>query len=154
MFADTFSLTSIREGRAKARPSIRTLGYTHTTAMAHPKENKLREHRIAMEAVVDAYNETERAMGWYYYLEGKIKPPFNAKCTARRAISPLKVGQVITVLGMAAEEECESEMFVIIEYNDEELAVPLAQLESSSQDRGTQEVIADWHYWLARGYEF
>lgn len=63
-----------------------------------------------MEAVVDAYNETERAMGWYYYLEGKIEPPFNAKCTARRVISPLKVCQVVSVLGMAPEEECESEI--------------------------------------------
>ena len=107
-----------------------------------------------MEAVVDAYNETERAMGWYYYLEGKIKPPFNAKCIARRAVSPLKVDQVVTVLGMAPEEECESEMFVLIEYNDEEIAVPLAQLDSFSQDNGTQEAIADWHYWLARGYNF
>lgn len=33
------------------------------------KQDKAREHRIAMEAVVDAYHETERAMGWYYYLE-------------------------------------------------------------------------------------
>ena len=122
--------------------------------MASPKESKSREHRIAMEAVVDAYNETERAMGWYYYLEGKIKPPFNAKCTVRRAISPLKIGQVVSVFGMAPEEECESEMFVMIELNEEKLAVPLAQLDASSQDTETQEAIADWHYWLARGYEF
>jgi hypothetical protein len=122
--------------------------------MASPKENKAREHRIAMEAVIDAYNESERAMGWYCYLDAKIQSPFAAKCTVRRAISPLKVGQVVSVLGMAPEEECEAEMFVLIEYNDEELAVPLAQLAPSSKDPQTQEAIADWHYWLARGYEF
>ena len=55
---------------------------------------------------------------------------------------------------MAPEEECESEMFVMIELNEEKLAVPLAQLDASSQDTETQEAIADWHYWLARGYEF
>ena len=32
----------------------------------HVKEDEAREHRIAMEAVVDAYDEIERAMGWYY----------------------------------------------------------------------------------------
>jgi len=37
--------------------------------MARVKENKTRERRIEMEVVVDAYNESERAMGWYYYLE-------------------------------------------------------------------------------------
>jgi hypothetical protein len=32
------------------------------------KEDKDREERIVMEIVVDAYDETERALGWYYYL--------------------------------------------------------------------------------------
>ena len=31
-----------------------------------------REERIYMEAVVDAHDSEERAMGWYYYLEDKI----------------------------------------------------------------------------------
>jgi len=30
--------------------------------MPKPKANRVREHRIADEIVVDAYNETERAM--------------------------------------------------------------------------------------------
>src|SRR5215212_10023363 len=37
--------------------------------------DEAREHRIDMEIVVDAYDEQERAMGWYYYLEGKIHLP-------------------------------------------------------------------------------
>ncbi len=122
--------------------------------MARIKEDKTREYRIEMEVVVDAYNDSERAMGWYCYLEDKIKPPFNAKCTQKRAISPLKIGQVVLVLGMAPDDECEAEMFVMIEYNEDELAVPLAQLDASSPDQQTQEAIADWHYWLGRGYEF
>lgn len=122
--------------------------------MARIKEDKTREYRIEMEVVVDAYNDSERAMGWYCYLEDKIKPPFSAKCTQRRAISPLKIGQVVLVLGMAPDDECEAEMFVMIEYNEDELAVPLAQLDAASPDQQTQEAIADWHYWLGRGYEF
>ena len=35
-----------------------------------------RESRIEMEAVVDAYDEVERAMGWYYYLEDRLNFPF------------------------------------------------------------------------------
>ena len=37
--------------------------------MPRVRENKARERRIEMEAVVDAYNSEERAMGWFYYLE-------------------------------------------------------------------------------------
>ncbi|HEX9900577.1 MAG TPA: calcium-binding protein, partial [Candidatus Methylomirabilis sp.] len=65
------------------------------------KENKARERRIAMEAVVDAYDEAERAMGWYYYLEGRLKVPFRARCNAKRPVSPLRVGEEVKVLGMA-----------------------------------------------------
>ncbi len=36
-------------------------------------KNASREHRIDMEIIVDAYNEDERAMGWYYYLEDTLR---------------------------------------------------------------------------------
>jgi len=122
--------------------------------MVRLKQDKIREHRIAMEAVVDAYNEGERAMGWYYYLEGKLKFPFKARCKAKRAVSPLGVGEEVKVLGMAPEDECEAEMFVWVLYSDNRLAVPLAQLESLSKELQTQEAVGDWHYWVAQGYEF
>ena len=50
--------------------------------------DEVRERRISMEAVVDAYNEQERAIGWYYYLEGKLNFPFLARCAARRSTPP------------------------------------------------------------------
>ena len=50
--------------------------------MPHP--NPAREHRIEQDIVVDAYGEEERALSWYYYLEGKLQFPFRAKCTAVR----------------------------------------------------------------------
>jgi hypothetical protein len=45
-------------------------------------------------------------------------------------------------------------MFVDVRWSGRTLAVPLAQLEAIDADRETQEAIADWHYWVARGYEF
>ncbi len=41
--------------------------------MPKPKLNRARENRITDEIVVDAYNEEERAMGWYCYLEEIVK---------------------------------------------------------------------------------
>lgn len=118
------------------------------------KQNRAREHRIAMEVVVDAYDEIERAMGWYYYLEEKLIVPFKARCIAKRAISPLKIGEEVEVLAMAPEDECESEMFVRIDYGGDSLAIPLGQLEYLSTNKETAEAVADWHYWLAQGYQF
>lgn len=122
--------------------------------MTRLKENKAREHRIEMEVVVDAYNAEERAMGWYCYLEERLKVPFKARCKSKRAVSPLRIREEVNVLGMAPEKECESEMFVRVRWRGRNLAVPLSQLEPLAADRGTKEAVADWHYWLGQGYEF
>ncbi len=73
---------------------------------ATPKKDKSREDRITLEVVVDAYDENERALGRYYYLEDKLAFPFKAKCIAPREISPLKRGEEVKVVGMPSEEEC------------------------------------------------
>jgi len=122
--------------------------------MYRVRENKAREHRIEMEAVVDAYNSEERAMGWYYYLEERLKVPFRARCKSKREISPLRLREEVNVLGMAPEEECESEMFVRVRWRGRSMAVPLSQLEPLAADPETKEAVADWHYWVGRGYEF
>jgi hypothetical protein len=44
-------------------------------------------------------------------------------------------------------------MLVIIEWRERTLGVPLAQLEGTSVDKETKQAIADWHYWIAQGYE-
>jgi len=62
--------------------------------MPRMKENKARERRIEMEAVVDAYNAEERAMGWYYCLEERLKIPFNAPCKSKREISCSPAGEI------------------------------------------------------------
>ncbi len=118
------------------------------------EEDPAREHRIDMEVIVDAYDETERAMGWFYYLEDKLHFPFNAECVAKRLISPLVKKEQVRVEGMAPEEECSREVFVKINWQGRKLAVPLAQLKGIKVDSNTQEAIEDWHYWVERGYEF
>lgn len=47
--------------------------------MTKQEKDPIREKRIDYEIVVDAYDESERAMGWYYYLADKISFPFLAK---------------------------------------------------------------------------
>ncbi|MDA8308887.1 MAG: calcium-binding protein [Deltaproteobacteria bacterium] len=122
--------------------------------MARVKENKEREERIEMEIVVDAYNEEERAMGWYYYLENRMRCPLKARCITERRISLLKEGEVVEVVGMAPEEDCEKEMFVEIRWQNRTLGVPLSQLKGIEVDEGTQQAMDDWCYWIDRGYEF
>jgi hypothetical protein len=123
-------------------------------AVAKVKEDPEREQHIDMEIVVDAYDECERAMGWYYYLEDHLRFPFAASCISKRAISPLRAKDEVEVLSMAPEDECEHEMFVMIRWERDGLAVPLSQLVPIDVDAETKQTVKDWHYWVARGYRF
>ena len=105
------------------------------------------------EIIVDAYGPEEQTMGWPYYLEDKLRFPFVARCITERAISPLRVGDEVEIVGMAPEEECEHEMLVLTRWERGTLAIPLSQLEGVAVDEQTRQGIEDWRYWVARGYE-
>src|SRR5205085_10643500 len=121
--------------------------------MARQAKDEAREERIHMEIIVDAYGPDEQAMGWYNYLDDTLQFPFSARCVVRRATSPLEPGEEVEVVGMAPAEECEHEMFVLIQRKKRQLAVPLMQLEGIQVDKETQQAIEDWHYWVNQGDE-
>jgi len=58
--------------------------------MARARRNHERESRIHEEIIVDAYGPEEQAMSWYYYLEEKLRFPFQAQCIASVPTSPLR----------------------------------------------------------------
>lgn len=122
--------------------------------MKKPRKDPVREDRIHEEAIVDAYGSEEKAMSWYYYLEGKLSFPFPARCTAAKITSPLKKGEDVEVVRMAPDEACSTDMLVMVRWQGRKLAVPLAQLTPIDPDESTEEAIGDWHYWIAQGYLF
>jgi len=120
--------------------------------MLEIERDEEREYRISMEAIVDAYGPEEQALGWFYYLEDKLCFPFSARCIGERIISPLCIDETVTVIGMADAYDCLTEMFVLIKWAGRSLGVPLSQLQGVAVDSQTEEAIADWHYWVGRGY--
>jgi hypothetical protein len=122
--------------------------------MTRVERDEEREERIRMEVVVDAYTAHEQALGWYYYLEDKMDVPFEAQCIEEREVSPLEEGETVHVKGMSSVEACQSEMFVTVDWMEREMGVPLAQLEPVEVSSDTEEAVADWHYWVGRGYQF
>jgi hypothetical protein len=119
-----------------------------------PTKDPIREDRIHEEAIVDAYRSEEKAMSWYYYLEGKLRFPFQARCFVSRVVSPLKKGETVEVRRMAPEDARLNDMLVRIRWQGRNLAVPLSQLIAIDSDEETTEAISDWHYWVAQGYVF
>lgn len=118
------------------------------------KSSAERERRIHHDIVADAHDSEERAAGWFSYLDDQLQCPFLARCVARRAISPLRVGDEVEVLGLAPQEECEREIFVMMRWEENGLGVPLSQLKPVQAEPDTIRAVADWHYWTAKGYRF
>ncbi|MCU1338239.1 MAG: calcium-binding protein [Bryobacterales bacterium] len=119
--------------------------------MPKPKRDAIREDRIHNEAIVDTYGPHEQAMGWYHYLENKLRFPFQARCIASKVVSPLRKGETVEVRRMAPEDSCSSDMLVLIRWQSRTMAVPLSQLAGANVDDSTAEAIGDWHYWVAQG---
>ena len=122
--------------------------------MKKAEEDPVREDRIYFEAIADANGPEELVMGWWSYLDDKIKFPFAAKCIGRNAVSPLRNGETVEVRGLAPEDACSTEMMAKIRWHGRAMAVPLSQLMAVDADESTAEAVADWHYWVARGYSF
>ena len=129
------------------------VGHSEDEELEDGDEDEEREERIQNEIIVDSYGPEEQALGWHAYLSGKLQFPFSARCVVRREISPLEPGEEVEVVGMASDEECMHEMFVLIRWKRRQLAVPLMQLEGIKVDEETKQAIEDWHYWVVRGYE-
>ena len=103
----------------------------------NPKGSRCDEDQIHNEAIVDAYGPEEQALGWYYYLEGKLQFPFQAKCIASKVMSPLRKGETVEVRRMAPEKACSTDMLVLIRWQSSSLAVPLSQLTAIGADQST-----------------
>jgi hypothetical protein len=122
--------------------------------VAGKKVEPKREARIVDESIVDAYTEDERAMSWYYHLEGELRFPFEAECVRPRTISPLRKGEKIQITALAPAQDCAHQILVLGRWGGRLLGVPLAQLKPIGADEATAQAIADWHYWVAHENQF
>ncbi|MDZ8051811.1 MAG: calcium-binding protein [Aulosira sp. ZfuVER01] len=120
--------------------------------------DQTRENRIKTEIIVDAEDKEERAMAWYDYLDDTLNFPFMGKWTKKGRKSSSPQEKQVEVLGMAPDDECEKDMFVEVVYPDgkdeDVFSARLSEIEIIDADEETQEALADWQYWLARGYKF
>jgi len=96
--------------------------------MKRPATDPVREDRIHNEAIADANGAEEQITGWHCYLDDKIRFPFQARCIARRIVSPLREGETVEVRRMAPEGACSVEMLVLVRWHGRVMAVPLSQL--------------------------
>ena len=69
-----------------------------------------------------------------YYLENKIRFPFQAKCLAANVVSPLRKVETVKVVRLAPDDVCAHDMLVLVRWQGRNMAVPLAQLTAAGPD--------------------
>jgi hypothetical protein len=116
--------------------------------------NQIREARFAEKILSEAEDKVERAMAWYYYLDDTINFRFSAVWNKINRKTSSVEKRNVEVLSMSDAESCLSNMYVVISYMDDQYDVKLSEIEAIDADEQTKEALADWGYWLARGYVF
>jgi len=118
-------------------------------------ENAEIEERLLMEIVVDAYNESERAVGWHCYLDDRLEFPFLARIEREAHCNPLPVGEMVTALALDEPDgDCHDGFWVSVKSKIGKFDLPLEQLEPIDANEDTAIAAADWKYWVDRGYTF
>ena len=113
------------------------------------------EDRIAMEIIVDCYDdEYERQSSWYCYLEDRLAFPVRVKCVEESMLSSLKIDDEVAITGIIEADDISDDICVYITHKGDHLAVPLSHLAAIDVESSAAQAIDDWRYWVQRGYEF
>jgi hypothetical protein len=123
-------------------------------AKAPTARDEDREQRLARMLAVAA-DEYERIAAWYGYLEQQLRFPFQATCTLKTAGAALGLHEQVQAVDLADVDSWEDQVLVTLGGVRDGLDVPLAQLTPlEASDAATRQAVADWHYWVQRGYHF
>jgi Calcium binding len=114
--------------------------------MAKIKDEE-REHRIVYEVIVDAYDDYEQNMGWFYYFEEGLEFPINAtiKLALRGGKSEEKKVKIVKV---KPDNEDKPMQLGIVEGKSERVQYisPEAIIGVKTTDENL-EILNDWLYW-------
>ena len=110
------------------------------------EKDEERKNRIYFEIIVDAHNEEEQKMGWFYYMQDSLNFPFQAEVPIKKRKGE-KVIQKVEVLELTSDEDFGSDMKVEVSYNEDIFEVPLLSLTNIVADESTVQAIEDWKYW-------
>jgi Calcium binding len=114
-------------------------------AREHDEE---REHRIHYEIIVDAYDEYEQAMSWYYCMEEKLEFPMKAKVKLH-----LKGGKIEEKAVQIVEIDPKSETSLTLRLgitegkSDRVQYISPEDIVSIKASDDSLEIINDWLYW-------
>jgi hypothetical protein len=115
--------------------------------MAKEKDAE-RDHRIHYEIIVDAYDEYEQAMGWYYYMADNFAFPINAKVKLRlRGDKTEEKAVQIVEVDPKSETSLTLRLGITEGKNDRVQYISPEDIISVKTSEENLEILNDWLYW-------
>ncbi|MBL7817499.1 MAG: hypothetical protein JNL70_21010 [Saprospiraceae bacterium] len=110
--------------------------------------NKEREHRIHYEIIVDAYDEYEEAMGWYYYFADNLEFPMEAKAQLRLRGGKTEEKTVkIVEVDPKSEDSLTLRLGITEGKSDRVQYISPEDIVSINTTEENLEILNDWLYW-------
>jgi len=117
-----------------------------STGMTEAKMNEI----IMLEIVVDAKDDEDVAMGWFYYMQDELEFPFEAEMESKNRRGEKSVIQ-IDVLGLSSSNENNNSPEVILEVSEKGservIDVGISKLQNVKGDESTENAVAIWKHW-------
>lgn len=112
-------------------------------------------HMIAYEAIVDANDEGEVNMSWYYFFEDTLSFPLVAE-TGIKARDGKEHLTKVNVLGLVSDRDLEESPDILFEVSplgsDMVLEVRLSKLKNVKADKEGKTAFELWHFWKSDDY--
>lgn len=106
-------------------------------------------HQIDYEIIVDAHDDIEMSMGWYYTFEERLVFPFTATAQLKKKGGGVESKRV-KIVGLHSDEEgfTEKEFQLEMEQGDYVVPIEYSKLSEIEADDETLEMFQIWDFWV------
>ena len=108
---------------------------------------------IDYEVVVDAYDDSEVYMGWYYFMSERLKFPFKAVATIKKRNGSTEESTVEVVEDATDGDRFKCQAYYVnVDYEGVMMKVEVGDLKPINASEETLKAITVWQYGKENGY--
>ncbi len=113
------------------------------------EKDEEREDRIYSDIVVDAYDDEEVGMSWFYYLDETMTFPFKATMEQKKRDGS-KTNVTIEILSVQVKNSNSWDLRLeVVEQGESKIQrIEMSDLQNVEADEKTLECIEDWRYYF------
>jgi hypothetical protein len=107
---------------------------------------KERQHRIDYEVIIEAYDEQEVNMCWFYHFNDNLEFPISAVAKLKRRNGQYEKAE-IQIVDLLSEEGQEPLLGMVLTMQGFVFPVSLKQIVSVDTNEENKQILNDWLFW-------